>query len=124
MGIGKRVYYAEINLHDLMDLKRDVHQAKEFSPFPGSERDWTITLDEKTPIGAILEEITNANAPILEKVFLLDLYKSDKIGKDRKNATFRLVYRDPKKTVAFEEVEKQHTKITEDIAKKFASVVG
>lgn len=124
MGIGKRVYYAEINLHDLMDLKRDVHQAKEFSPFPGSERDWTITLDEKTPIGAILEEITNANAPILEKVFLLDLYKSDKIGKDRKNATFRLVYRDPKKTVAFEEVEKQHAKITEDIAKKFANVVG
>ncbi|MDN3505903.1 MAG: phenylalanine--tRNA ligase subunit beta [Simkaniaceae bacterium] len=120
MGIGKRVYYAEINLRDLMDLKRKTHKAREFSLFPGSERDWTIPLDEKTPIGTILENISKTNSPLLEKVYLLDLYKSDKIGKDRKNATFRFTYRDPKKTIAFEEVEKEHAKITEGIAKKFA----
>jgi phenylalanyl-tRNA synthetase beta chain len=123
MGISQRVYYAEIHLTDLMKLKKNVHQVKEFSPYPGSERDWTISLDDKTQIGTILDEMEAINTPLLEKVFLLDLYKSEKIGKDRKNATFRFVYRDPKKTVAFEDVEEQHAKITESIAKKFASVV-
>ncbi len=124
MGISQRVFYAEINLHDLMDLKKDVVQVEEFSSFPGSERDWTITLANKTPIGTVLDEIRELHSPLLEKVFLLDLYKSDKIGKDRKNATFRFQYRDLTKTIAYEDVEKEHAKLTEHIAEKFASVVG
>ena len=122
IGIGQRVLYAEINLHDLMDLKKDVHQAKEFSLFPRSQRDWTVTLASTTPIGTILEEIRSARSTILEKVFLLDLYKSDKIGKDRKNATFRFLYRDLKKTIAYEDVEKEHAILTEHIAEKFINV--
>ncbi|NGX27085.1 MAG: hypothetical protein K940chlam6_01012, partial [Chlamydiae bacterium] len=122
IGIGQRVLYAEINLHDLMDLKKDVHQAKEFSLFPRSQRDWTVTLASTTPIGTILEEIRSARSTILEKVFLLDLYKSDKIGKDKKNATFRFLYRDLKKTIAYEDVEKEHAKLTEHIAEKFINV--
>ena len=123
LGIAQRVYYAELNLHDLIDLKKTHHKAKEFALFPGSDRDWTITMDEKTPIGEILEEVKAFSSPLLEEVFLLDLYKSDKIGKDRKNATFRFQYRDRAKTIAFEEVEQEHKKLTQHIAKKLANNV-
>ncbi|NGX37395.1 MAG: Phenylalanine--tRNA ligase beta subunit [Chlamydiae bacterium] len=123
LGIGQRVFYAEINLHDLMDLKPKHHLVKAFSLFPGSRRDWTLTLEEKTSIGSILDAIGKFSSPLLEKVFLLDLYKSEKIGKDRKNATFRFQYRDREKTVEYDEVEKEHKRLTQHIAEKLSNSV-
>ena len=123
LGIGQRVYYAEVSLHDLMDLIPSYHRAESVSLFPGSERDWTITLEEKTPIGPILNAIGEYPSPLLEKVFLLDLYKSEKIGKDRKNATFRFQYRDRAKTVEYDEVEKEHKRLTQHIAEKLSNGV-
>lgn len=122
LGIDKRVYYAEINLQDWMALVKPHGRMQAFSPFPKSERDWTITLAEKTAIGTVLAEIKKQNLPILENIFLLDLYKSEKIGKDRKNATFRFQYRDINRTIASEEIEKHHGELIEHIAKKFAFV--
>ena len=90
---------------------------------PSSERDWTLSLEDKTPIGTLLEEMRRFESPLLEEVFLLDLYKSEKIGKDRKNATFRFQYRDPSKTVEFKDVEKEHERVTQHIAEKLANIV-
>lgn len=122
LGIDQRVYYAELNLHDLLRLKRKELHAVPIAQFPGSERDWTITLEEKVPIGKILSEIQSFPSTLLENVFLLDLYKSDKIGKDRKNATFRLQYRDPKRTIEYQEVEDEHHRLLQYIAEKLAIV--
>lgn len=122
LGIGQRVYYAELNLHDLLKLKKMEHRASKIAPFPGSERDWTVTLDEKMAIGKVLEEMRAFPSTLLENVFLLDLYKSDKIGKDRKNATFRIQYRDPNKTIEYQVVEDEHQRLLQYIAEKLAIV--
>ncbi|MBS0629933.1 MAG: phenylalanine--tRNA ligase subunit beta [Verrucomicrobia bacterium] len=122
LDIDQRVYYAEVNLHDLLKLKKMEHQAVKISPFPGSERDWTVTLDEKMAIGKVLSEMRAFPSKLLENVFLLDLYKSDKIGKDRKNATFRIQYRDPNKTIEYQVVEDEHQRLLQFIAKKLAIV--
>lgn len=122
LDIGQRVYYAELNLHDLLNLKRNVHRAAKINQFPGSERDWTITLEEKMPIGKVLSEIRSFPSTLVEHVFLLDLYKSDKIGKDRKNATFRIQYRDPTKTIEYQDVEDEHKRLLQFIAEKLEIV--
>ncbi len=124
LGIGQRLFYAELNLHDLLDLKREKYAVTEATMFPGSERDWTITLDEKTTIDTIIKGINALQSPILENIFLLDLYKSDKIGKDKKNATFRFQYRDPNKTIEYQQIEKEHKRLTQSIAEKLANRVG
>ena len=90
---------------------------------PASERDWTISLEDKTPVGTLIEEMRRFDSPLLEDVFLLDLYKSEKIGKDRKNATFRFRYRDRKKTIEAEKVELEHKRLTEHIAEKLGNRV-
>jgi len=123
LGVDQKVYFAELQLNDLLSLKKNIPVVKEPPSFPGSARDWTITLAEKMPIGTILHAIKSYSSPILENVYLLDLYKSDKIGKNRKNATFRFQYRDPKKTIEYEDVEKAHKELTEHLAEKFADVV-
>lgn len=114
LDIPLPVYFAELNLNDLFPFieKRLLDfQMNPIPSFPGSQRDWTVTLKDSTPLGVILEKMKAQSSPLLETVQLLDLYKSDKIGKDRKNATFRFQYRDLKKTVELQEVEKEHAHI-------------
>lgn len=124
MGISQRVYYAEISLLDLQSLRKGDEKVLNPSAFPGSERDWTLGLDEGVAIGPILEGANQIESPILEGIYLLDLYKSEKIGKNRKNATFRFRYRDPNKTVEFQEVEEEHKRITQLIAENIKDGVG
>lgn len=118
LGINQRVYFAEINLHELFPLIPKHTSVKELTPYPGSERDWTLTLKADVPIDHLLGAIHSASSRLLESVFLLDLYKSEQIGKDRKNATVRFFYRDPNKTIAFETVEKEHARLTKAVAEK------
>lgn len=123
LGISQRVYFAEINLHPLMSMPKWGQKAEAFSLMPASERDWTISLEEKTPIGTLLEEMRSFDSPILEEVILLDLYQSEKIGKDKKNATFRFRYRDQNKTIEAEEIEVEHKRLTQHIAEKLGNRV-
>lgn len=111
IDVPERIFFAEINLNELMPLIPQQWKITDLPQFPGSERDWTVTLDEGVTIGSILKAIRATPSRLLEKVILLDLYKSEQIGKDKKNATFRFFYRDIEKTIALETVEKEHTRI-------------
>lgn len=116
IDIDQRVYYAEINLNELLPLLQKIHTVSELPQFPGSERDWTITLEESFPIGNILSAARSIPSKLLETVQLLGLYKSEQIGKNKKNATFRFFYRDREKTIALETVEREHSRITSAVA--------
>lgn len=118
-----RVFFGELNLSDILPLKKTARLATEIPAFPSSERDWTLTLKEQAPMAAVIQAIERTKSPYLEDFFLLDLYTSDQLGKDRKNATFRFVYRDPAKTMAYETVEEEHKKLTHSVAEKLHDLV-
>lgn len=110
-GISNRLIYAELNLHDLFQLKKPKELMHNLSQFPSSERDWTITLPEGLAIDQVLNAIHSIPSPLLETVLLLDIHHSEKLGPDLKNATFRFVYRDQSRTLSFEEVEAEQARI-------------
>lgn len=118
IDLPNKVYCAEINLSELLFLVPKWETVVESSPFPGSERDWTISLSEEIPIGKVYDAISQIPSRLLERFALLDLYKSDQIGKDKKNATFRFFYKDLEKTISFESVEREHARITQAVAEK------
>ena len=118
LGIGQRTYFAELNLNDLLPLCKKEHKFVDIAPYPGSQRDWTITLKDSVPIETVFDAVRGLKPQLLEKISLLDLYKSQQIGKDRKNATFRFFYRDLQQTLSLEQVEKVHAFLTEEVAKK------
>jgi phenylalanyl-tRNA synthetase beta chain len=121
--IKQRILYAETNLHLLMQQPRPQARMKPLSPFPSSERDWTVSLPVSTLIETLFDQIRSASTLLLEKAELIDLYvpepgHGERSGKKEvlpngpyKNATFRFTYRDPLKTISFEEVENAHTKL-------------
>src|SRR5690606_32159502 len=101
-----------------IDAKKPQVHVKPLPQFPSSERDWTLPLDLKMPIDTLFRAIDSLRSPLLEKVELIDLYHPEEGGK--KNVTFRFVYRDPFKTISFDEVEREHGKMMHHVANLLA----
>ncbi|MDR3624712.1 MAG: phenylalanine--tRNA ligase subunit beta [Chlamydiales bacterium] len=118
--IASKVLFAEINLHELLLSKRHDPFMRPLPQFPASERDWTVTLHENIPIQHVINLIEKYSCTILEKFELIGLYQSEKLGAHIKNATFRFSYRNPKKTLSFEEVEKGHNNIVQSALKELS----
>jgi phenylalanyl-tRNA synthetase beta chain len=118
MDITQKVYYAELNLHELITLSNREIKIKSLAQFPGSERDWTITVTKQTPIAHLLAAVYEQKTPLLETVFMLDLFESEKLGHDKKNITLRFCYRDSTKTLSYEAVEAEHASLMTKVSEK------
>lgn len=112
IGIEERAFFAEISLEGLTVASQKTN-VQPLSVFPASERDLTLTLSKELPMEKVFLAIDTLSLPLLEKWELIDLYFPENTA--HKNATVRFTYRDPLKTVLFEEVEKEHTKLTEHL---------
>lgn len=115
LDIPQRILFAEINLHDLYQVKSADNRMRAIPIYPGSERDWTITLNETMPIAAVFDAIHAIPSQVLEGISLLDIYRSAKLGAGIKNATFRFLYRDWEKTISQERVDAEHARIIESV---------
>ncbi len=118
IDISQRVYFAELNLTSLLKLQKPLQSIEKLPLYPSSERDWTISLKKETPISYVVSSIRDLAPPLLEKVFLLDLFEGSQIGLDRKNVTWRFIYRDSQKTLDIQTVEYEHTKLLQMVAEK------
>lgn len=115
LDVSQRILFAELNLHDLYRLRNDPPKMVELPQFPGSERDWTVSLSDRVPCGAIFDLIRQYAPPLLEQVSLLDLYRSERLGSGIKNLTFRFFYRDRTKTVQQEDVDNKHNRLIQKV---------
>lgn len=111
LDVPQRIYFAEINLVDLLKAKRGDLKMRPISLYPSSERDWTLTVQEAMPVQQLMGSIQHIPSKLLEDVSLIDVFRSDQVGRDLKNITLHFVYRDKNKTVSQEEVDAEHTRI-------------
>jgi phenylalanyl-tRNA synthetase beta chain len=118
-GIKHPIFYAEINLHSLRDDAKKGMKMAPLAKFPGSDRDWTLTLQKKETIQSVFDAIEKKKSALLEKFELIDLYTKE--GTEEKMATFRFFYKDPLKTVSFEEVEKVHFELISQVLLQLSS---
>lgn len=115
LDVPQRIFFAEIDLHDLFQVKKTDIQMQDIPIYPGSSRDLTMTLKEEISIQSIFNTIQMVSSPLLEEVRVVDLFRSEKIGKGFKNVTFHFVYRDKFKTISQVDVDAEHARITAQI---------
>lgn len=113
LDTSERILYAEINLHDLFKASRSELKMKAIPIYPSSQRDWTVTLNEQVPLQQLIGSIQRIPSTLLEEVSLKDVFRSEKLGKDKKNMTLHFVYRHAEKTISQEEVDQEHLRIIE-----------
>lgn len=122
-GISQEVIFAEINLSQMLSFLPKDARFEKLPLYPGSERDWTVTVKEKLPFQKFLEAVEKFPSKLLKKVSLKDIYRSDSIGKENKNMTLHFVYRDDKKTVSYERVEQEHQRLTSKISQELCDFI-
>ena len=115
LDVPQRIFFAEIDLHDLFQVRKTDFQMQDIPIYPGSSRDLTITLKEEVPVQTIFYTIQAISSPLLEEVMVVDLFRSEKIGKGYKNVTFHFLYRDKFKTISQIDVDAEHARITAQI---------
>ena len=113
LDIKQSIFYGEINLASLRDLAKTHVRMTQLPAFPSTERDWTLTLPEGTSFETLQEAIRSFHSPLLEKTEFIDLYIFEEEGISKRNATLRFTYRDPLKTLSFEEAEATHAKLVD-----------
>jgi len=115
--------FGEFNLQDLQQLAKPLEKVKPLAIYPGSERDWTITVKDTVPFATIVELIDKQGCALLEKVSLKDIYRSDKLPKGYQNMTLHFIYRDPAKTIEQEIVESEHQRIVSAVLRLLGDAV-
>ncbi len=118
-----RLLFAELNLSDILGLKKREVKFQSLATYPSSTRDWTLTLSRNVPYSTIASLIRSTKSPHLESFEMIDSFTSKELGPDRKNVTFRFVYRDRHQTIAYETVEEQHRALTHSVAEKVANLI-
>lgn len=118
LDVPQRILFAELSLNDMLQIAKPDDKMKELAKYPGSERDWTVTVPEEMPIQELFDLIKSNSSPLLEQVSLVAIYRSEKLGPDLKNVTFHFVYRDLSKTIEQETVEAEQARITSQVMQK------
>ncbi len=119
-GIDTPVYYAELSLLEILKGETKEIKVQQLPVFPGSDRDWTLIVQEEISIDELIDAIKKNSSSLLREIVLLDIYKNKTIGTSCKSVTFRFHYLDERKTLSSEEVEKEHERVTVEVAKKFS----
>lgn len=123
LDIKEPLFFAELDLHHISQITKRQIQCEAISPYPGSERDWTVTVRETLPVAQLFATIQSCASPQLRNVYLLDIYQSEQLGNHKKNVTFRFFYQDAKRTIDQATVDQEHAKLMQQVAEKISDSV-
>lgn len=118
--ITQRVLLAEINLDKLTKYSRKNKKYSPITKFPAIERDISMVIDEQIEVGEIEKIIQKKAKKTLEKAQLFDIYRSEKLGENKKSVAYSLKFRLPDRTLKDEEINS----IMKEIIAEFEKTLG
>ncbi len=118
-----RLFFAELNLNDILELKKKPFRFQPLATYPSSSRDWTVTVSNYHSYATLASLIQSSASPHMESFEMIDSFTSAELGSDQKNVTFRFIYRDRHKTITDETVHEEHRKLIHSVAEKLSNLV-
>lgn len=103
-GITKNVYLVELNVDKITRYAKQNKKYVEVPKFPAALRDIAMVVAEEVEVGTIQKIMEKKAKKILERVTLFDVYRSEKLGENKKSVAFELTFRIPERTLTDEEV--------------------
>ncbi len=120
-GLDTPCYIAELDLDALYEAADTKKVYTPIPKFPAATRDIAILVDDSVLAGDIEETIRKAGGALVEKVNLFDIYKGAQIEEGKKSMAYAIVYRDLKKSLRDEDVNKVHDKILKSLEYKLGA---
>lgn len=122
-GVETGCYLAELNLDILFEYSKTNKKYKALPKFPAVTRDIALLVDDEVLVQEIEETIKRAGNTLVEKVQLFDIYKGAQIPEGKKSIAYAIAYRDEKKTLTDNDVNKVHDKILRSLEHKLGATL-
>lgn len=118
LDLDVRVAFASVELDALIEAARDagVPQATELPRFPSTSRDVAFVAAADLPAGTLAAALRDTDEALVERVHLFDVYTGPGLPEGRKSLAFRVVYRDPDKTLTDKRVDKAHKRLVQAVS--------
>ncbi|MFP4306337.1 MAG: phenylalanine--tRNA ligase subunit beta [Desulfococcaceae bacterium] len=117
--LGQPVFVFELNLEAIAGRTSDLPRAEPLPRFPAVYRDVTLVLDRGAEAADVLDRVRESGEPLVEDVWLFDVYAGEKIPAGRKSLSLRIVYRSPEETLTDERVSPAHERISAMLLSSF-----
>jgi len=108
---------ADLELDPLLAAYPPTPTVTTLPKYPAIERDLSVIVAEQTSWSSVEKVIERAGPELLERVRFVDTYRGKQVGAGRKSVTFRLLFRDPDKTLRHDEVDPQVSRVVEQLRK-------
>lgn len=115
--ISQRILLAEINLDKITKYARNNKKYAPITKFPAVERDISMVVDENVEVGEIEKIIQKKAKKTLEEAKLFDVYRSEKLGQNKKSVAYSLKFREADRTLKDEEINSIMTEIISELEK-------
>lgn len=109
------VWYVDLDLDVLMGLRVQARFAP-IPKYPPIRRDMTLVAAPDLAIGTVIDTVVALREPLLESVFLVDVYVPE--GGQERNVSFRFVFRHPERTLKDKDVDKVIQRIGQQVVEK------
>lgn len=123
LDIPDDVQLCELKLLPLLQAVPEVVPYRDIPRYPAVFMDLAVIVDERVKVGDVLEEIRRAGGKELREARLFDLYRSDKLGFDKKSLAFSLCLQSREKTLSDEEAAVVRERIVRALKEKFGAVL-
>jgi len=113
------MYVCEISLTKLNANKSSDVKYQELNKYPKVEKDLAFIVDDNIESLEILKEIKKTGGKLLTNVVVFDIYKGDKIDRQKKSIAYNLTFEDYTRTLTEEEVMNIFNTIIINVKTKF-----
>lgn len=122
--IRSAVWHADIHWSYWLEAagKRSIRY-REISKYPAVQRDLSFVAGVGLTYAAIQKELNNLSIPQLKSFGLFDIFKSEKLGKDKQSMAMNFTFQDEQKTMKDEEIDAMMSKITKALEKNLQAEI-
>jgi phenylalanyl-tRNA synthetase beta chain len=120
--IKSNVYYAEIDVTELLKSSIPLPKYKPLPKFPALERDFCFVMSDEICASSINDEISKIS-PLIENVHPFDLYRGEKLGSGKKSIAFSVKIRSAEKTLTDKDAETICTSIVDTMKTCYSAVL-
>ncbi|MBF0572917.1 MAG: phenylalanine--tRNA ligase subunit beta, partial [Desulfamplus sp.] len=127
-GLKQDAFVFEMDMETLLTViepPNSMGKALPLPKFPSLSRDMTLILDSNIEVGAILSDIIalKESLPILEDIFMFDLYEGKPLSEGKKSISMRIVYRSWEKTLTEKMISGIHANVSKCIMETYGATL-
>lgn len=122
--VSQEVYYAEINIGQLLQAMRGHSTKVESLPrYPKVERDLALLIDHNVQYESIRQLAFKTECKLLKEVQLFDVYQGKNIPEGKKSYAISFTLQDNEKTLTDKEIDKAMKRLTDVFARELGATL-